>query len=142
MPSFEFDTNNRYIFTRFNFHLWKNCREELQSQCEKYILHDRIIIENQHVLFFIPRDPFVIEYDGKPIQVEYSVMRKPAESEGLIMRFEQFQIHSSDHQHILDFVNMINELVIPEADQMEIAKYIWRADDRRWGYSQNVMKRK
>jgi predicted AAA+ superfamily ATPase len=142
MPSFEIDTNNRYLFTRFNYYLWKNCREPLQTQCEKYALYDRLIIENKPVLFFLPQDPFVIRYDENPIQIEYSVMRKPAESEGMIMRFERFILQSDDLEHILKFTNMINDLVIPEAEQNEISKFIWRPDERRWSYSQNIMKRK
>jgi len=142
MPSFEIDTNNRYLFTRINYYIWKNCHESLKNQCEKYTLYDRLVIENKPVLYFIPQDTFTIEYEQKPIQFEYSVMRKPAESDGMIQKFEKLRLESKDLQHLLNFMKMINDLVIPEVDQTEVAKYIWRPDDKRWGYSQNVMKRK
>jgi hypothetical protein len=142
MTSITIDSNNRFIFNRLTYYLWSEYRVEIEKQCKDYILNERIQVESRPMLFFLPRESITFLYNEQPIRIKYSVSRKPAESDGCIVRFEQFTLISDPLQNVLDFLNMVNEIVIPELDSTEISKCIWKAQDERWSPFKNVMKRK
>jgi hypothetical protein len=142
MYSIDIDTNNGYLITRLIYYLWEHHRAELEKQCTEYIVDDRIIVKNKPTVLYMPCQPLVVEYAQYPIYIEYSRTRAPNNAHISIVRFEKYKIVSKNSlDHLLSFVNKLNEIDIPEAGY-DISKFIWDHDDQRWSHLHLIKPRK
>ncbi len=150
MPQFHLivDTNHSVILTRLNFYLKTEqllVPSVLPSDAERHFILDMVehLPGKRSVVYLTPRDPVTVFFEDRTIEIVYSTSREPRNYHTTEMRFDRMTLTSEvSVEHLSRFVEMLNNLVLPDGVENELNMYVWKESFREWLFSRSFTQRK
>jgi chaperone BCS1 len=141
MPSFavEVDSNNGRTIDRLIYYILE--QHLLSDEQTQFVLTDRMYISGKMMSFILPKEEVSIPYQGYDIRMTYEKSRESSNYCTVEIRFDKV-ILTSEHslQHVVDFLDMVSDIELPDSSSNGLCKYIWM--DNGWKYNKTFKRRK